>query len=197
MVNDCGNNYMPGDRCELKKGRYPVDMAKKRPEGAGLSAWLTLLQARSTVMDAVEGDLQRSVGLPLAWFEVLLQVASAPESRLKMQELAHSVLLSKSGITRLVDRLVEGGLLTRETHPADRRVVYATATAKGRAVLREALPIHAESLDHHFGAVLTPTELRMITSTLAKVLDAAGFIPAPCPSGVLPEPETKTRARVS
>ena len=188
---------MPGDRCILKEGRYPVDMAKTRPDNAGLAAWLTLLQARSTVMDTVEDDLQRSVGLPLAWFEVLLQVASAPEGRLKMQDLAHSVLLSKSGITRLVDRMVEGGMLTRETHPTDRRVIYATATAKGRGALREALPIHAESLDRHFAAVLTPAELRMITATLTKVLDAAGFVPAACPSGVIAESEKRSRSRVS
>jgi DNA-binding MarR family transcriptional regulator len=189
---------MPGDRCILKKGRYAVDMSSRtRPDNAGLAAWLTLLQARSTVMDAVEDDLQRGVGLPLAWFEVLLQVASAPDGRLKMQDLAHSVLLSKSGITRLVDRMVEGGMLTRDAHATDRRIVYATATAKGRAALREALPIHAESLDRHFASVLTPAELRMITATLTKVLDAAGFVPAACPSGVIAESEKRSRSRAS
>src|SRR5919109_722068 len=127
-----------------------------KQESLGLGAWLSLLQARSTVIDAVENDLGHSVGLPLGWFEVLLHVASAPEGRLKMADLAHSLLLSKSGITRLVDRMVEAGLLTRETHPADRRIVYATATEKGRAALREALPIHADSLDRHFASVLTP-----------------------------------------
>ncbi len=171
---------------------------KSQPTSPGLAAWLTLLQTRATVMDAVEDDLQRSVGLPLAWFEVLLQVAGAPEGRLKMQDLAHTVLLSKSGVTRLVDRMVEAGLVTRETHPGDRRIVYATATTEGRTQLRRALPIHAESLNRHFAAVLTPAELRMISATLVKVLDAAGYVPAACPSVVLPEsPPSGSRSRAA
>ena len=168
-------------------------MANKQAENLGLGAWLTLLQARSTVMDAIEDDLQRAVGLPLAWFEVLLQVAGAPDGRLKMQDLAHSVLLSKSGVTRLVDRMVEAGLLARETHPSDRRVVYATATPKGREALRDALPVHDESLNRHFATVLTPAELRMISATLTKVLEATGYVPAACPSVTIEEPERPAR----
>jgi DNA-binding MarR family transcriptional regulator len=162
-----------------------VNGIKKTPEGGdGLAAWLTLLQARSVVVDALEQDLE----LPLAWLEVLLQLTSAPDGRLKMQELAHSVLLSKSGLTRLVDRMAEAGLVIRGPCETDRRVVYATVTPEGRAALRKALPRHNESLERHFSSVLTPAELGMLRSTLTKILDASGFVPGPCPTTVPSSP---------
>ena len=154
---------------------------KKTPAGGeGLAAWLTLLQARSVIVEALEAELD----MPLGWFEVLIQLASAPEGRLKMQELAHSVLLSKSAVTRLVDRMADAGLVIRGPCATDRRVVYATVTPEGRAALRKALPAHNEGLERHFSSALTPTELGMLRSTLGKVLNAAGFTPAPCPANL-------------
>jgi len=170
-----------------------------RRDGDGLAAWMTLLQAQSMVVDAISGDLERGRRVPLPWFEVLIQLASAPEGRLKMQELAHSVLLSKSGVTRLVDRMVDVGLVSRGACATDRRVVYAMVTPEGRDALRGALPIHAESLERHFSNVLTPAELGTLRTMLRKVLDAGGFAPAPCPA-VMPDEVAATpreRARVS
>lgn len=167
--------------------------------GAGIAAWLTLLQARSVVVEGIEQDLERKGRLPLPWFEVLLQVTSAPEGRLKMQELAHSVLLSKSGVTRLVDRMVEAGLMTREACATDRRSIYAVATPAGRAALKEAMPVHEESLERRFSAILTPAELSMLRTTLKKILDASGFAPAACPSNLdhlaLDAEQPRARAR--
>ena len=156
----------------------------RRDGGEALAAWLALLQAQSVVVDALEGDLQRQSGVPLPWLEVLMQVTSAPDGLLSMQELARSVLLSKSGVTRLVDRMVAAGLIARQACPTDRRIVYATATPEGRAALKKAVPLHAESLAKHFSSALTPAELGMLRTTLQKVLDAAGFAPTPCPSGL-------------
>jgi DNA-binding MarR family transcriptional regulator len=163
----------------------------------GLVAWLTLLQTQSVVTEGLESDLD----MPLGWFEVLLQLASAPDGRLKMQELAHSVLLSKSGVTRLVDRMAEEGLVERAACETDRRSVWAMVSPKGRAALRKALPAHAESLSRRFSTVLTAAELRLLRSTLQKVLDAGGFAAPPCP-GVLPDEaaalpvKRRTRSRV-
>jgi DNA-binding MarR family transcriptional regulator len=150
-------------------------------EDPGLSAWLTLVQANSLLLDLLEADLMASQGMPLGWFEVLVQLTSAPDSRLKMQELAHSVLLSKSGVTRLVDRMEAAGLVTRAACPTDRRAVYAVVTPQGREALRAALPPHLDSLTERFTNHLTPGELNMLRTTLQKVLDAHGFVPT-CPS---------------
>lgn len=176
--------------------RYTSDMAPdqhERDRGDGLAAWLTLLQTQSVVLDGLEADLQRERGIPVPWLEVLMQVTSAPDGKLKMQELARSVLLSKSGVSRLVDRMVEAGLIAREACATDRRIVYATATPAGRSALREALPVHADSLDRHFSTILTPAELGMLQTTLRKILDARGFAPTPCPSER--PAETAPRAR--
>lgn len=154
----------------------------RRQEDPGLVAWLTLLQANSVLVDLLGADLQAAAGLPLGWFEVLVQLTSAPDGRLKMQELAHSVLLSKSGVTRLVDRMVAAGLVARDSCATDRRVVYAAVTVAGRAALRNAMPEHMESLAERFTKHLTPAELGMLRATLQKVLDAHGFSPPPCPT---------------
>ena len=152
-----------------------------RSEDPGLTAWLTLVQANSLLVDLLEADLLASNGMPLGWFEVLVQLTTAPDSQLKMQELAHSVLLSKSGVTRLVDRMEAAGLVTRAACPTDRRAVYAVVTPEGRKALRAALPRHLESVAERFTNHLTPGELNMLRTTLQKVLDAHGFVPS-CPS---------------
>ena len=174
--------------------------SRSQPEGGdGLAAWLTLLQTQSVVIDALERDLEAESRVPLPWVEVLMQVTSAPGGKLSMQELARSVLLSKSGITRLVDRMVDAGLVTREPCPTDRRIIWAVATPAGRTALRRAIPVHTDSLEKNFAAVLTPAELKMLRTTLRKVLDAHGFAPTPCPSGVaIDSPEMRrsgSRAR--
>lgn len=154
----------------------------KRPGegGEGLAAWLTLLQARSVVLDALEADLE----IPLAWVEVLVQLSSAPEGRLPMQELAHSVLLSKSGLTRLFDRVERAGLVKRAPCPSDRRITWAMVTPQGRTTLRKAMPVLNRGLERTFSSVLTTSELRTLQTTLAKILNAAGFAPTPCPTQI-------------
>jgi len=155
---------------------------KKTREDPGFSGWLTLLQAQSVVVDALERTLQEESGLPLAWFEVLIQLSAADEGQMKMQDLAQAVLLSKSGLTRLVERMVAAGLVSRGACATDRRIVYAVVTDAGRTALRDAMPVHARALTEHFSKHLTPAELGMIRSTLTKVLDANGFAGAPCPT---------------
>jgi len=169
----------------------------RREGGDGLAAWLTLLQVQSVVVDGLEADLAGRKRIALPWLEVLMQVTSAPDGRLKMQELAHSVLLSKSGVTRLVDRMVEAGLIERRACESDRRAIYAVATPAGRAALRDALPTHAEALRERFSDVLAPHELATLRSMLQKVLDASGFAPTPCPTGAPPERAARSKARAS
>lgn len=157
---------------------------RRSEEDPGLSAWLTLLQAHSLLTDAVEADLQSSVGLPLAWFEVLAQLSGAPEGRLTMQELANTVLLSKSGITRLVDRMEGAGLLERQACPTDRRSTYAAVTTAGRDALRDALEPTSRSVAARFTDHVTAAELSMLRTILKKVLDANGFTAQTCPTTV-------------
>jgi DNA-binding MarR family transcriptional regulator len=150
--------------------------------GEGLAAWLALLQASSVVAEGVSGVLEESRGLPLGWFEVLVFLGDRSDGRLKMQELASSVLLSKSGVTRLVDRMVDQGLLRRASCESDRRVTYAEITAAGRRALRDAVPVHARALEERFTDTLSDAELRQLRTLLRKVLAANGASERTCPS---------------
>lgn len=154
----------------------------ERGELEGLAAWMTFLQTHALVVEVLGRELETERGLPLGWFEVLMFLANAPEGKMRMQDLAGSVLLSKSGVTRLVDRIEEAGLVERAACEDDRRVTYAAITPVGRRTLREAAPVHLRGVDSHFGRHLTATELRTLRAILRKVLEGNGRLERDCPS---------------
>jgi DNA-binding MarR family transcriptional regulator len=144
-----------------------------RPDPASLSAWRLLLEAHATVTELLEHELVAERSLPLNRYDVLLNLAEAPEGRLRMQELSESVLLSKSGLSRLVDRMVEAGLVRRERCQDDRRGWFAVLTDQGRSALRRAAPVHLRGIQEHFTRHLTPEEVHTLTATLGRVVAAA------------------------
>jgi DNA-binding MarR family transcriptional regulator len=150
-----------------------------RPAPAQLSAWRLLLEAHATVTELLEHELVTERGLPLTRYDVLLNLAEAPEGRLRMQELSASVLLSKSGLSRLVDRMVEAGLVRRERCEDDRRGWFAVLTDQGRSALRRAAPIHLRGIHEHFTRHLDPEEVKALTTALTKVVAAARATGAP------------------
>lgn len=145
---------------------------KKRCEGEGnFVLWPLMLEAHSTLIEAVERELEAVGGVPLGWYDVLAQLALAPEHRLKMNELADSVLLSKSGVTRLVDRMERAELIERATCPTDRRVVYAQLTERGKELFDTASPVIQATIERRFTSLLTDVEARAMRNALDKVLD--------------------------
>src|SRR5437764_8371580 len=116
-------------------------VANKLPGGRGLEAWHSLLQAHATLMRQLAMDLERETGLPLADFDVLAQLSVAG-GELRMTELAARALISRSGMTRCVARLVDKGLVRRETAGADRRSVVVALTDAGTVRLTETAPVH-------------------------------------------------------
>jgi len=107
-----------------------------------LAAWRGFLRTHAALVKALDAELVAAHELPLSSYEVLLYLDNAPEGRMRMSELADSVLLSRSGVTRLVDRLVTEGLIERAACATDRRGWFAALTDLGRARLREARPTH-------------------------------------------------------
>src|SRR4051795_4703715 len=105
-------------------------------------AWVGFLRAHHVLVAELDDDLRRRHGLPLTSFDVLAQLALAPEGQLRMSELADAVLLSRSGLTRLVERLEAKGLLTRRECTEDARGAYAVLTDDGRAALTDARETH-------------------------------------------------------
>jgi DNA-binding MarR family transcriptional regulator len=107
--------------------------------------------------------------MPLSWYDVLLQLAEAPDRRLRMAELADRVLLSRSGLTRLVDRLVREGLVVRKPYPGDARGMWTVLTDAGLRRLRQAAPIHLAGIQEYWISHFSDEELRTLGALLARV----------------------------
>lgn len=137
----------------------------------GLRAWRAFLEAHAAVLETLEGELRRECDLPLSWYDVLLHLSEAPGRRLRLQELGRRVLLTQSGISRLVDRMAARGLVAREAVRADRRGTYAVLTPAGRGELRRAAPVHLRGVDRHFLQLLTAEEVRVLGRALGRVLE--------------------------
>lgn len=136
-----------------------------------LSAWAAFLRAHARVVRELERELQAEQRLALTDYDVLVQLARADERRLRMSELADRLLLSRSGATRLVDRLVAEGLVERATCDTDRRGQWAALTDAGVDRLRTASPTHLRGVAEHFLDRMSPDELASIERILLR-LDA-------------------------
>ncbi len=147
-------------------------MAKEHLSELHLAAWRAFLKAHATVVDRIDHDLVAAERLPLSWYDVLIELYEAPERRLRMHELAQRVLLSRSGLTRLVDRLEAEGLLTRDRCGTDRRGAYAVITEQGIAALRRAWPVYAQGIAQYFAQWLTQEEAQVFVSALERILQA-------------------------
>jgi DNA-binding MarR family transcriptional regulator len=134
------------------------ELVKDRLSAPELSAWRGFLRAHAALVRALDQELQQAEGLPLTSYEVLLRLEDAPGRRLRMSELADSLFLSQSGATRLVDRLVREGLLTRERCDTDGRGTYAVLTDAGLERLQHARPLHLAGVRRLFLGRLTSEE---------------------------------------
>ena len=141
------------------------------PEEEQLAAWRAFLRAHATVVDRLDRELQDEQGLPLTWYEVLLHLQRAPDHRLRMSGLADRLLLSRSGLTRLMDRMVAAELIERQVCPTDRRGAVAVLTPEGTARLRRASPVHLRGVQQHFAGRLTGAEVAAIRTGLEKVAE--------------------------
>jgi DNA-binding MarR family transcriptional regulator len=144
-----------------------------RPAERHLAAWRSLLEVHASVVELLSRELEEQRGLPLGWYDVLLTLDQAPEQRLRMQDLAQSVLLSKSGLTRLIDRMETEGLVRRERCPSDRRGAFAVLTPEGRSTFRRAAPVHLRGIQEHFARHLDDDEAVTLNDALARVSSAA------------------------
>jgi len=144
-------------------------VAEQLPNRSGLEAWVSLLRAHATLMRRLEVDLAQATGLALADFDVLAQLAQAG-GELRMTELADRALISRSGMTRRVARLVDEGLVRRANADADARVVVVALTEAGVARLTETAPVHLRGVSELFIAHLDEQELAVLKSALDKVI---------------------------
>src|ERR1700749_5099252 len=133
--------------------------AVREPRGADFDphreAWIAHAQKHAAVARRVQGGLPAAELPPLPWFEVLATLDRAPEQRLKMGDLAEALVITRGGLTKLVDRLIKAGLLERTFCETDRRVSYATLLPAGAELLEEMVPVVSAELELSFAARLT------------------------------------------
>jgi DNA-binding MarR family transcriptional regulator len=157
----------PSSSSGTTTGRAP------RLTAAQLSAWRAFLESHARVTEVLARELRDEEDLPLAWYDVLVQLREAPDHRLRMQELASAVLLSKSGLTRLVDRMEREGLVRRAACADDRRGILAELTPEGYDRLRRTSSTHLRGVHEHFASHLDDDEAAVLDRVLRRLADAA------------------------
>jgi DNA-binding MarR family transcriptional regulator len=138
-----------------------------------LGAWRGLLRVHAALFKALDAELEATHGIPLSSYEVLIYLRSAPDGRLRMADLADRVLLSRSGMTRLVDRLERAGLLVREQCPDDARGCFAVLTQEGREFLDAARPTHLNGIRDRFLRHFSDEELEVMAQQWERVAPSA------------------------
>jgi DNA-binding MarR family transcriptional regulator len=136
-------------------------------------AWRALITAHAAAVEGIERGLLEAGLPPLSWYDVLLELSAAPGCRLRMHELASAVVLSRSGLTRLVDRLEKAGLLRREPDPQDGRGSFAVLTDEGVKTREKMWPVYARGIAEYFGAHVSDEEAEVLGRVLGRVRAAA------------------------
>jgi DNA-binding MarR family transcriptional regulator len=138
-----------------------------------LAAWRAFLNAHAAVIDRIEHEMASARQLPLTSYDVLVALSEAPDHRLRPHELADHMVLRRSTLTRLLDRLEEEGLVVRERCGTDRRGAYVVLTEDGARTLRQAWPVYARGIAAHFTSLISDDEARLLTATLERISEAA------------------------
>jgi DNA-binding MarR family transcriptional regulator len=136
-----------------------------------LDAWRALLRGQALLIEEVERELATAGLPPIGWYDVLTELDKAG-GRLRIHELADAVILSRSGLTRLLDRLESASLLRREPCEDDRRGAYAVITPDGRQMLKRMWPVYERCLAEHFAPHVGSGDARAIRSALERITDS-------------------------
>jgi DNA-binding MarR family transcriptional regulator len=144
-----------------------------------LRAWRGMLRTHATLTKALDAELEAEHGLPLTSYEVLLHLHDAEGQRMRMSDLAATVILSRSGLTRLVDRREREGLIERQSCPSDARGSFASLTAAGRRKLQAARATHLAGVRSLFLDHFTPEEQEVLGAAWERVLPGVAHAPGP------------------
>ena len=145
-----------------------------------LAAWRAFLRAHSTMLRRISRDLEEAGLPPLAWYDVLAALRDAPDRNLKQVELAERVLLSNSGLSRLIDRIESKGLVERKSCPSDRRSFHVALTDDGAEMLELMWPVYARGVAEDFLPALgsNPCEVRQMLETIGETCEVARAVEA-------------------
>jgi DNA-binding MarR family transcriptional regulator len=138
------------------------------PSPVGLRAWRLYFESALALTDVLDGELERDAGIPMRWYDALVHLEESPDG-LRMNELAERILYSKSGFTRVVDRMEEAGLVRRVRPENDRRSILVVLTDGGRETMERARRLHRHGIEQHFSRHLTDTDIKALTRALEKI----------------------------
>ena len=170
------HRYPPGGAHKRRGDRYTVGVVVTATaawlDEAEMEAWQAFLRASIRLMERLDTELGGH-GVSLADYEILVHLSGETTGELRMTELAARTLVSRSGLTRRLDRLVDAGLVERRSCPTDRRGVYAVLTPAGRTRLEQAAPTHVEGVRRHFLSQVQGQDLQTFTETLNAIVESS------------------------
>ena len=138
------------------------------PSAERLRAWRLYFESALALVDVLDVELERDAGIPMRWYDVLVHLEEAPDG-LRMNELADRILYSKSGFTRVVDRLEAAGLVRRVRRDDDRRSIFVVLTEQGRTTMEQARGHHRNAIEQHFSRHLAERDIKALTRALEKL----------------------------
>ena len=142
------------------------DLSSPSPER--LHCWRLYIESALALVDVLDAELEQAVGISQRWYDVLVHLEDSPQG-IPMNELADRILYSKSGFTRVVDRMEEAGLVRRLRPEHDRRTIPIVLTDKGTETLEHARRHHRDGIQRHFSQHLTNTDIKALTHALEKI----------------------------
>ena len=138
------------------------------PSPERLRAWRLYFESALALNDVLDVELERDAGIPLRWYDALIHLEETPDG-LRMNELAERILYSKSGFTRVVDRMEGAGLVRRVRPENDRRSIFVVLTDEGRNTMEEARRHHRHAIEQHFSRHLADTDIKALTRAFEKI----------------------------
>jgi DNA-binding MarR family transcriptional regulator len=153
---------------QLQSGLSHKEQSLSSPSPERLRAWRLFFESALALLDVLDAELKEAVGIPQRWYDVLVHLEESPQG-IPMNELAERILYSKSGFTRVVDRMEEAGLVRRSRVGNDRRTILIVLTDKGTKTLERARRHHRDGIQRHFSQHLTNADIKALTRALEKV----------------------------
>ena len=138
------------------------------PSPERLRSWRLFFESALALLDVLDTELEQAVGIPMRWYDVLVHLEETPEG-IRMNELAERILYSKSGFTRVIDRMEEAELVQRVRPEHDRRSILILLTDKGTETMERARRHHRDGIEQHFSQHLTDADIKALTRALEKI----------------------------
>ena len=153
---------------QLQDGQSHGGQSLSSPSPERLRSWRLFFESALALLDLLDAELEHAVGIPMRWYDVLVHLEESPQG-IPMNALAERILYSKSGFTRVVDRMEEAGLVRRVRPEHDRRSILVVLTDKGTEMIEHARRHHRDGIERHFSQHLTDADVKALTRALEKI----------------------------